>query len=161
MVNDCSPKDAGAIYYWLGAHSEYLMDFAQAKVWYEKAITAFSQIGYPKRESRAHCNLGNVKMRTMDASAMDEFEKAVVLNPRNGIAHINIGTAYYRISERGDPRFERALDAYADAVIADPIRYGPIVISRLREIGYTWKEDLEDITQRVEDKRRKSALHAW
>ena len=46
------------------------------------------------------------------------------------------------------------MDAFADAIIADPVLYGPIVISRLREIGYTWKEDLEDITQRVEMKRR-------
>jgi len=157
LANDCGPKDAGSIYYWLGAHSEYLMDFAQAKSWYEKAIAAFHQIGYLKRESRAHCNLGNVKMRTMDAAAMDEFEKAVALNPGNGFAHINIGTIYYRISERGDPRFERALNAYADAIIADPARYGPMVISRIREYGYTWKEDLEDITQRVESKRSELA----
>ena len=158
MAKNCSSKEAGPIYYWLGAHSEYLLDRMQAKAWYEKAIVAFNQIGYPKRESRARCNLGNVKMQTMDSSAMDEFEKAIALNPNNGTAHINIGTIYYRISERGDPRFERALDAYADAIIADPFRFGPVVISRLREIGYTWKEDLEDITQRVEAKRRALAL---
>jgi len=158
MAKNCSPREAGSIYYWLGAHSEYLLDRVQAKAWYEKAIVAFNQIGYPKRESRVRCNLGNVKMQTMDSSAMDEFEKAIALNPNNGTAHINIGTIYYRISERGDPRFERALDAYADAIIADPIRFGPIVISRLREIGYTWKEDVEDITQRVQGKRRILAL---
>ena len=122
--------------------------------WYEKAVDSFNQLGYKHRQARAHCNLGNVKMQLMDSSAMDEFEKAVFLNPRNGTVHINIGITYYRISERGDPRFDRAMEAFADAIIADPILYGPIVISRLREIGYTWKEDLEDITKRVEIKRR-------
>jgi tetratricopeptide (TPR) repeat protein len=160
MAQGCSPTDAGPIYYWLGAHSEYLMDLAQAAAWYEKAILAFGQLGYPKREARAHCNLGNVKMRMRDPSAMEEFEKAIALNPRNGTAYINIGTMYYGISERGDPRFERALDAFANAIVADPLLYGPIVIARLREIGYTWKEDLEDITKRVESKRRSAAGQA-
>lgn len=152
-AQNCADHDAGPIYYWLGAHSEYLADFKQAKGWYEKAVEAFAKLGYKNREARAHCNLGNVKMRMNDPSAMDEFERAIALNPRNGTAHINIGTIYYRISERGDPRFDRAMDAFADAVVADPVLYGPIVISRLRDIGYTWKEDLDDITQRVERKR--------
>jgi tetratricopeptide (TPR) repeat protein len=157
MAQNPAPADAGSIYYWLGAHSEYLMDRIHAKFWYEKAAAAFHQIGYLKRESRARCNLGNVKMQSMDPTAMDEFEKAVALNPRNGTAYINIGNTYYRISERGDPRFDQALDAYANAIIADPIRFGPMVISRLREYGYTWKEDIEDITRRVEEKRRITA----
>jgi tetratricopeptide (TPR) repeat protein len=159
LAQTCCPRHAGPIYYWLGIHSEYLMDHRQAKYWYEKAVAAFSQIGYPKRESRAHCNLGNVKMQMKDPSAMDEFEKAVTLNPKNGTAYINIGTAYYRISERGDPMFDRALDAYANAIIADPARFGPTVISHLREYGYTWKEDIEDITRRVEKRRRMPALN--
>jgi tetratricopeptide (TPR) repeat protein len=154
-VRTAEQKDLGAIYYWLGAHSEYLMDLRQAKDNYEKAIQAFHQLGYKNREARAHCNLGNVKMNMKDSSGMDEFEQAIALNPRNGTAHINIGTVYYRISERGDPRFERAMEAFSDAIVADPILYGPIVIARLREIGYTWKEDLEDITQRVETKNHK------
>jgi tetratricopeptide (TPR) repeat protein len=87
---------------------------------------------------------------------MEEFEKAIALNPRNGTAHLNIGRLYYRISGPGDYRYERALDAFADAIVADPLTYGPRVISSLREIGYTWKEDLEEITQRVESKRRKA-----
>jgi len=153
MVQDCSSSDEGAIYYWLGIHSEYLMDWKQAAAYYEKAINAFAQIGYPKRESRAHCNLGKVKMHLRDPSAMEEFEKAIALNPKNGTAYINIGTAYYRISERGDSRFEQALDAFADAIVADPSTYGPIVASRLRSTGYTWKEDLEDITLRVASKQ--------
>ena len=153
MAQGCSPKDAGPIYYWLGAHSEYLMDWKQAQVWYEKAINAFNQIGYQKRESRAHCNLGNVKMKMRDPSAMKEFEKAIALNPRNGTAHLNIGRIYYGISEPGDYRYERALDAFADAIVADPQTYGPMVISSLRSIGYTWKEDLEKITQRVESRQ--------
>jgi tetratricopeptide (TPR) repeat protein len=153
MAQDCSSGDEGAIYYWLGIHSEYLMDWKQAAAYYEKAINAFEQIGYPKRESRAHCNLGNVKMRLRDPSAMEEFEKAIALNPKNGTAYINIGTIYYGISERGDPRFDQALDAFADAIVADPSAYGPIVTSRLRSIGYTWKEDLEDVTLRVASKQ--------
>jgi tetratricopeptide (TPR) repeat protein len=153
MVQNCTVKDASAIYYWLGIHSENLSDWNQAAAWYEKAIESFHQLKYPKRESRAHCNLGNVKMHLMDDSAMDEFEKAIVLNPTNGTAHINIGTAYYGISEPGDIRHERALEAFADAIMADPAVYGPIVISRLRTIGYTWKEDMEKIGQRVAKKQ--------
>jgi tetratricopeptide (TPR) repeat protein len=155
LLQRASPMSCGPIFYWLGIHSEYLMDRVAAKEAYEKAICIFNQIGFKHRESRARCNLGNVKMQLMDSSAMDEFEQAIILNPRNGTAHINIGTAYYRISERGDPRFDKAMEAYADAIIADPALYGPIVISRLRTFGYTWKEDLEDITQRVEKKRQR------
>jgi tetratricopeptide (TPR) repeat protein len=149
----CTQNDAGSIYYWLGAHSEYLNDRIQAKTWYEKAVISFNQLEYPKREARAHCNLGNVKMQMHDPTAMDEFEKAIALNPRNGTAHINIGTIYYGISERGDPRFDRALDAFADAIVSDPKLYGPEVVARLRSIGYTWKEDLEDISQRVANRQ--------
>lgn len=148
-----SLQEAGPVNYWLGVHSEYLGDRVQAKVSYEKAIQAFSQQGYPKREARAHCNLGNVKMNLRDESAMDEFEKAIAFNPKNGTAHLNIARIYYGISGPGDPRYERALDAFADAIIADPLLYGTQVISSLREIGYTWEEDLEKITQRVERKR--------
>jgi tetratricopeptide (TPR) repeat protein len=152
-AQSCSPKDAGSIYYWLGLHAEYLMDWKQAQAGYEEAINAFNRIGYQKRESRAHCNLGNVKMRMRDESAMDEFEKAIALNPRNGSAYLNIGRIYYGLSEPGDYRFEQALEAFADAIVADPLIYGPMVIASLRQIGYTWKKDLEDITQRVERKR--------
>jgi tetratricopeptide (TPR) repeat protein len=157
LGQECSPKDAGPIYYWLGAHSEYLMDFKQAAVYYGKAIEAFRQIGYQKRESRVHCNLGNVKMHMLDESAMEEFEKAIALNPRNGTAHLNIARTYYSISEPGDYRYELALDAFADAIVADPSTYSPMVVASLREIGYTWKEDLEKITQLVEGKRRRGA----
>jgi tetratricopeptide (TPR) repeat protein len=153
MAQECSSGDEGAIYYWLGIHSEYLTDWKQAAAYYEKAFSAFAQIGYRKRESRAHCNLGNVKMQLRDPSAMEEFKKAIALNPKNGTAYINIGTIYYGISERGDPRFEEALDAFADAIVADPSRYGPIVTSRLRSIGYTWKEDWEDVALRVASKQ--------
>jgi len=62
LAQTCTPREASPIYYWLGAHSEYLMDWSQAKIWYEKAADAFCEIGYRKRESRVHCNLGNVKM---------------------------------------------------------------------------------------------------
>jgi tetratricopeptide (TPR) repeat protein len=149
MAQDCSITDAGAIYYWLGIHSEWLSDFRQAAVFYEKAVNAFNQIRYKKRASRACNNLGSVKMQMRDPSAMEEFEKAIALDPSNGMAHISVGVTYYRISERGDPRFEQALDAFANAIVADPLTYGPKVISSLREIGYTWKEDWEDIAQRV------------
>jgi tetratricopeptide (TPR) repeat protein len=152
MTKNCNSIDTGAIYYWIGLHSEYLLDWHQAALAYEKAVNAFIQIGYKNRASRACNNLGNVKMQLRDPSAMDEFEKAIALNPENGIAHISIGVTYYRISERGDPRFEKALDAFADAIVADSLAYTPLVTSRLRSIGYTWKEDLEDILQRVDKK---------
>ena len=92
-------------------------------------------------------------MRMNDSSGMDEFEKAIALNPRNGFAHLNIARMYYRISEPGDEQYERALNAFADAIMADPLTYGPMVISSLRDIGYTWKEDLEKITKIVENKQ--------
>ena len=152
MAKSCNSTDAGAIYYWIGLHSEYLLDWHQAALAYEKAVNAFVQIGYKNRASRACNNLGNVKMQLRDPSAMDEFEKAIALNPKNGIAHLSIGVTYYRISERGDPRFEKALDAFANAIVADSLAYTPLVTSRLRSIGFTWKEDLEDILQRVDNK---------
>jgi hypothetical protein len=52
-----------------------------------------------------------------------------------------------------DPRYELALDAFADAILADPLLYGPQVIASLRSLGYSWQADLEKITQRVESKR--------
>ncbi len=155
MAQSCSDEEAGAIYYWLGIHSESLHDWKAARDSYEKAIAAFNRIGYHKRESRACCNLGHVKMQTHDPTAMEDFEKAIALNFRNGTAHLNIATIYYGISGPGDERYEHALDAFADAILADPVRYGPCVIARLRSIGYTWREDLEDITQRVEKRRGK------
>ncbi|MCB9418750.1 MAG: hypothetical protein H6667_03025 [Ardenticatenaceae bacterium] len=149
MAQNCNSSDEGAIFYWLGIHSVYLMDRRQAAIYYEKAIDAFNRIGYLKRESRARCNLGDIKMGLGDPSGMEEFEKAVALNPKNGTAYINIGVTYYRISEHGDPRFEKALDAFANAIIADPDAYKPLVLSQLRSIGYTWREDWEDIVRRV------------
>jgi tetratricopeptide (TPR) repeat protein len=152
MLQDCRPREAGPVYYWLGIHSEWLSDWKQAAASYEKAIEAFSQIGYRRRASRACNNLGNVRMKLRDASALETFEKAIALDPENGTAHINIGTTYYRISHRGDPRFEKAMDAFANAIAADSLTYTPIVTSRLRSIGYTWKEDLADVLQRVDRK---------
>jgi len=156
LAQDCTPGEAGAIYYWSGIHSENLSDWRQAASAYEKALKAYNQTGYHNRMSKIHCNLGNVKMQMGDPSSMKEFDKAIALNPRNGTAHMNIARLYYRYSYPGDPGFDRALDAFADAIIADPQLYGPWVISSLREIGYTWKEDLEEITRRVENKRQKS-----
>jgi len=143
------PVEAGAAYYWLGIHSEYLTNRVQAAEWYQKAIQAYAQLGYSHRESRCHCNLGNVKLQMHDPTGMDEFERAIALNPSNGTAHMNIGVTYYRISGEGDPRFERALDAFADAIVIDPRLYGPKVIGRMREHSYEWKRDLEEVDRRV------------
>jgi tetratricopeptide (TPR) repeat protein len=148
MAKTCSPEDEGTIYYWLGIHTQYLEDYRQAESWYAKAVDTFHKIGYPKWEGRARCNLGRVKMKHRDPSAMEEFEKATALNPMDGIAHIDIGTAYFLIGQH-----ERALDAFAKAVWADPNRYGPIVISRLQSFGYSWKEDVEKIGQRIAKKQ--------
>lgn len=146
-IKGCNLEEVGAIYYWLGIHTQYLEDFRQAESWYMKAIDAFHKIGYPKRESRAHCNLGRVKMKQRDPSGMEEFEKAIALNPMDGIAHIAIGTAYYMVDQR-----ERALDAFAEAVSADPARYEPVVAARLQLFTYTWKEDMEKIGRLVAKK---------
>ena len=148
IAKSCRTEDEGAIYYWLGIHTQYLEDYRQAEGWYAQAIDAFHKIGYPKREGRAHCNLGRVKMKQEDPSGMEEFEKAIALNPMDGIAYIDIGTAYYLIDE-----CERALDAFAEAVWADPERYGQVVISRLQLFGYSWKEDVEKIGQRMAKKQ--------
>jgi len=148
MAQSCSLEDEGAIYYWLGIHSEYLKDDRQAAVWYAKAVNAFQRIGCQKREARAHCNLGTVKMQLKDPTGMEEYEKAITLNPMDGIAHINIGTAYYITDE-----YERALDAFAEAIWVDPNRYGPIVMSRLQRWSYTWKEDVKKIGQRIAKKQ--------
>jgi tetratricopeptide (TPR) repeat protein len=153
LAQSCNAKEAGSIFYWLGIHAENLSDWQHAAAWYEKAIQAFGQLGYRNRESRAHCNLGHVKMRMNDPSGMEEFEKAIAINPKNGTAHLNIARIYYGISEAGDYRYERALDAFADAILTDPVTYGPMVVSSLREIGYTWKEDLEKITKKIEKKQ--------
>lgn len=150
---DCRSEEEGAICYWLGVHSEYLSDRKQAIIWYEKAAEAYNKNGYKNRESRVHCNLGNVKMQMRDPSGMEDFKKAIVLNPKNGTAHLNIARTYYLISDQDDENYNKAVDAFADAIIADPIRYGPKVISSLREFGYTWEKDLEEITKRVERKR--------
>lgn len=146
-VKSCGPEDEGAIYYWLGIHTQYLDDSRQAEGWYAKAVDAFHKIGYPKREGRARCNLGRVKMKHKDPSGMEEFEKAIALNPTDGIAYIDIGIAYYVADQH-----ERALDAFAEAVSSDPARYGPIVTARLQLFGYTWKEDVEKIGQRIAKK---------
>lgn len=149
MADSCPPAEAGGVYYWLGIHAEYLHEYLQAAAWYAKAIAAFQKIGFTMRESRAHCNLGSVKMKlaevsAADTSAMSEFERAVALNPKNGIAYINIGMIYYLADEH-----ERAIEAFAGAVLADPDRYLPLITARLRAIGYTWKEDLQEISQRA------------
>ena len=149
MANNSSPEDEGPIDYWLGIHSEYLLDYRQAAIWYEKAVGSFHKNGYQKRESRARCNLGNVKMQSGDPTGIEEFEKAIALNPKNGTAHMNIGFTYYMISEPGDERYEMALDALAHAILADPEIYGPMVQARLRSVGYTWKEDIQRIAERI------------
>lgn len=152
LAQRCAPGEEGPIYYWLGIHSEYMLSRIDARDAYEKSILAFSQLGHRHREARAHCNLGNVKMQMMDGTAIEEFEKAVELNPRNGTAHLNIGRAYYSISEEGDPRYDLALEAFAQAMLADPLIYGPQVVASLKQFGYRWKEDLEKIIRIVETK---------
>jgi tetratricopeptide (TPR) repeat protein len=137
-IKSCHPEDEGAIYYWLGIHTQYLEDYRQAESWYAKAIDAFQKIGYPKREGRAHCNLGRVKMKHEDPSGMEEFEKAIALNPMDGIAHIDIGTVYFFADQH-----ERALDAFAEAVwatLTDMVRLSFHVCNDLDMPGKkTWR----------------------
>ena len=146
---DCSSDQEGAICYWLGLHSEYSSNLREAAAWYERAATAYGSIGYKKRESRARCNLGSVKMQMRDGSGMEEFERATVLDPQNGTAYLNIARTYYSFSYPDDPGYELALDAFANAVRADPATYTPVVISSLRELGYNWKQEWEEIARRV------------
>jgi tetratricopeptide (TPR) repeat protein len=149
MAQSCSAEEKGSICYWLGIHNEYLEDEHQALLWYTKSINAFHKIGYLKREGRARCNLGKVKMKLEDPSGMDEFEKAILLNPMDGIAHINIGAMYYIAGE-----YEQALDAFSEAIWADPNRYSRAVILRLKRLSeYTWEENWQEIEKRVAKKQ--------
>lgn len=148
MAKYCNPEEEGAIYYWLGIHTQYLEDYPGAESWYERAVESFHRIGYPKKEGRAHCNLGRLKIKHGDPSGIKEFEKAISLNPMDGIAHIDIGIVCFLADEH-----EQALDAFTEAVFADPGRYGPVVISRLQQFGYTWEEDIEKIGQRIAKKQ--------
>jgi tetratricopeptide (TPR) repeat protein len=162
MAQGCSPTDAGPVYYWLGIHSENLDDFQQAATWYERAAGAFEQLGYEKRQGRARCNLGTVQLKLGNYTlAMKEFEKAIALNPSDGIAHFNIGMMYYRISSPGEEKHERALDSFADAIAADPEAYGPVIASRMRSYAYTWKEDLEKVSQRVASTKRSDRMKTY
>jgi hypothetical protein len=43
------------------------------------------------------------------ALAMAEFERAIKLNPKDGIAYFNIGMMYYRVSNPGEKEHELAL----------------------------------------------------
>jgi tetratricopeptide (TPR) repeat protein len=146
---DCSSEQAGATCYWLGLHSEYSSNLREAAAWYERAAKAYGSIGYKKRESRARCNLGSVKMQMRDGSGMEELERATVLDPQNGTAYLNIARTYYSFSYPDDPGYELALDAFANAVRADPETYTPDVISSLRELGYNWSQEWEEIAKRV------------
>lgn len=155
MVQTCSPADTGPLYYWLGIHSENLGDSQQAAIWYEKAASAFEQLGHKKRQGRAYCNLGTIYLTLGNYNlAMEEFKKAIVLNPSDGIAHFNIGMMYYRISDPGEKNHERALDSFAEAIASDPEAYGPAVASRMRSHAYTWKEDLDEVLRRVAKKQQ-------
>ena len=91
MVRGSSPTDAGPIYYWLAIHSENLEDSQQAADWYEKAVKAFGDIGHEKRQGRTYANLGSVRVKLGNhLPAMEAFERAIALNPKDGIAHVSI-----------------------------------------------------------------------
>ena len=86
---------------------------------------------------------------------MPAFEKAIALNPRDGIAHLNIALVYYYSgNDPGSPEHESALDSFADAILADPERYGPQVAFHMRSYSYTWEEGLRKVLQRVSNKQR-------
>jgi tetratricopeptide (TPR) repeat protein len=156
MAQDSKPANAGPIYYWLGVHSEILGDSRQAADWYEKASDAFGRLGYEKRQGRACSNLGSVHGKLGNhVSALAAFEKAISLNSADGIAHINIGLIYYYSGkDPGSPEHERALDSFADGILADPDRYGPRVAAYMRSYSYGWEEDLRKVLQRVSNKQR-------
>lgn len=154
MVESCSPTNEGPLFYWLGIHSESLRDFQNAAIWYEKAADAFAEIGHEKRQGRACCNLGTVLLNLGQGnSAMATFEKAVTLNSKDGIAHFNIGMLYYMSRDPEDPEYDKALEAFANAIAADPEAYGPVIAGRMRSHAYTWEEDLREVMRRVAQRR--------
>jgi tetratricopeptide (TPR) repeat protein len=144
---NCSQKDEGYIYYWLGIHSQYINEIEKAIIWYKKSIEAFRNIGFAKREGRAHCNLGTLLIRSKDPSGIEEYKKAIILNPLDGIAHICLGVARYASNDH-----DGALDAFTEAVSADPERYGPLVIIRLQILGDDWRDDVKSIALRMAKK---------
>jgi tetratricopeptide (TPR) repeat protein len=149
----CDPRETGAIYFWLGVHSEALWDFKQAGEWYELAVAEFEEMGARVRESRARCSLGSIKLKLRDESGPQEFERAAALHPGNGAAHLNIGRLYYAAGQPGDAGYERALDEFACAMAADPQVYGPMVLASLRRAGDRWEQDLDKVRRRAEGKR--------
>lgn len=144
IAESCEPEIAGATYYWLGIHTQYLEDLEQAAAWYSQAVDSFNQTGNREHKGRAHCNLGRVKLALGDPTWMEEFQKAIQLNPRDGIAYIDWGVAFYLADDE-----ERAMDEFAQAIWIDPNRYSPDVISRLQKISYTVDEDMGKIGLRI------------
>lgn len=152
LAQDCDSQESGMLYFWLGAHAEYLWDLKQALSWFQTAADEFHQRGWAERESRARCSLGSVKLRLRDESGRLEFERAVALSPANGAAHLNIARLLYLSGRPGEAAYERALDEFACAIAADPHLYGPMVLASLRKAGDAWKRDLEQVTRRLERK---------
>jgi tetratricopeptide (TPR) repeat protein len=158
MAQGCSPAEAGPIYYWLGIHFENRRKFKEAIAGYNKAALAFEHLGYQKRQGRALCNLGTVYLKLGDYDhGIEQFEKAIPLNPNDGIAHFNIGMIYYRISSPGEENHDRALDSFAAAIAADPEAYGTAITTRMRAHVYEWEEDLSEVLRRVEMKKQLGA----
>ena len=156
-IQDCSPRDMGRSYYWLGIHSEYLRDLRLAGVYYEKATNIFEHIGYNKRASRACNNLGSIQSQMGDIAAIETLKRAIALHPANAMAYISLGLIYYRLGQIEEPLskgtdgplFEQAFDAFANAIVLDPPVYTPLVASHLHSESYTWKEALDAILERA------------
>jgi tetratricopeptide (TPR) repeat protein len=153
-IQNTNLEAAGAIYYWLGIHSQYLKDHVQAAAWYSLSIDALNKAGKYKEEGRAHCNLGTVKMELRDPAGMDEYQRAIELNPQDGIAHICKGIAYFLIDE-----YDKAMDSFAEAVYADPGRYSPIIIRKLQFFSYHVDKDLDEIGKRIAIKQGLNVDH--
>jgi tetratricopeptide (TPR) repeat protein len=117
---------------------------------YEKAAGAFNQIGHKIHEGRAHSNLGSVHAKLGNSRrALEEFEEAIALSPKDGVAHFNIGMMYFMSNNRGDSEYELALDAFACAILADPDIYSQKVGAQIHRFSYTVQEDLREISNRV------------
>ena len=150
LITDSTENDLGPIYYWIAIHSENLREMDESLKWYQKAIEQFEKQGYWKREGRIHCNVGKIYLQKNNYErAISEFEEAVRLNESDGMAYFNMGMIYYRICDQGDEKYDKAIDAFAHAIRADPKVYASIVLSRMKFLSYSWKEDFNMVMQKA------------
>jgi Tfp pilus assembly protein PilF len=94
----------------------------QMRIW-ENGLSLWSYVTQkePQKASIAYTNLGSAyqKMGQLDR-AMENYEKAIALDPNDYLAYTNRGVIFDKIGE-----FDRALESYNKAVLSNPEDYKP------------------------------------